>query len=307
MIRIADDILRMQRLGFLEKLLYDRTTKQNILWGTDAHAALGEDFLRDREIHESLITGDHSGVIKTRAEKEKSQQNDRTRQHGEVSTPFWVCKKMNDYADEEWFGRKGIFDIESNSEGHIEFPKGKTWTAYVDSRRLEITCGEAPFLVSPYDASTGEEIPLKERTGILDRKLRIVNENTREEETWLKWTFRAFEASYGYEFQGDNLLIARINFIRTFEDYLSARWGRSPTEKEYQRLVKIITWNLWQMDGLTGRIPYSRPEEEFYQMSLFDFMEGPHEETEENSQPGCRIYDWRAKKSVEYNSLKAEG
>ena len=60
------------------------------------------------------------------------------------------------------------------------------------STRLEIACGEAPYLVSRYDMSTGELIvPPYRRIGILDRKLRIVDENTDTKEEWLKWAFRA--------------------------------------------------------------------------------------------------------------------
>ena len=33
---------------------------------------------------------------------------------------------------------------------------------YVDLRWLEITCGEAPYMVTRYDTVTGEEIPLSE-------------------------------------------------------------------------------------------------------------------------------------------------
>lgn len=58
----------------------------------------------------------------------------------------------------------------------------------MDSKRLEITCGEAPYIVSRYDAATGEIIPIERRIGILDRKLRVVNENTETEEDWLFWT-----------------------------------------------------------------------------------------------------------------------
>ena len=53
---------------------------------------------------------------------------------------------------------------------------------------------EAPFLASRYDVETGEVLPVSERIGLLDRKLRAVNENTRTEEEWLKWAFRAFGA-----------------------------------------------------------------------------------------------------------------
>lgn len=61
-------------------------------------------------------------------------------------------------------------------ETPVQFPacKGRTpaWVQYVQSRRLEVTCGEAPFLASRYDAATGEMIPVARRIGILDRKLR---------------------------------------------------------------------------------------------------------------------------------------
>lgn len=119
---------------------------------------------------------------------------------------------MNSYLDEEWFGRKEVFN-HSNPDHTWEVTQGTiikhgdpSWQDYVDSRRLEITCGEAPFLVSRYDASTGKLIlPPNKRIGLLDRKLRIVAENTYFYPEWLEWTTKAFESIYGYEYQGDNL------------------------------------------------------------------------------------------------------
>ena len=49
---------------------------------------------------------------------------------------------------------------------------------YVISKRIEITCGEAPYLVSRYDTVTGKKIDVVDRVGLLDRKLRVINENT---------------------------------------------------------------------------------------------------------------------------------
>ncbi len=305
-IGIQDEILRLHSLGILDGLLQDKTTKTNILWATDIYQEWGAEYQRDKEIHSSLITGQNSGVIKTRARKEMEMQSQRTRKHGEVSTPSWVCRKMNDYADEVWFGRPDVFNKKGVPPEKMEFPKGKSWKGYVDSRRLEITCGEAPFLVNRYDVSTGEIIRVEDRIGILDRKLRVVNENTKEEEDWLEWTCRAFEATYGYEFQGDNILIARVNLLMTFEEYLMERWRRKPSRKEYQRILKIIVWNLWQMDGLTGTIPYCIAEDEFQQMTLFDYFEKEEEETEQQGPPLCRIYDWRSKCSLEYIKMSEE-
>ena len=135
---------------------------------------------------------------------------------------------MNDYADEVWFGAKEVFFKDGTPTAAVEFPKGKRWERYVDSRRLEITCGEAPYLVSRYDVETGEAIPIRERVGLLDRKLRVVGENTQTEAEWLEWAARAFWATYGYEFQGDNVLIARVNLLMTFEECRSGGNGSQP-------------------------------------------------------------------------------
>ncbi len=287
-LNIQDDILKLHSLGFLDKLLTDKTTGKRIMWATDAYFGLGSRYGRNEEITPELITGPNASVIKTRARKEMEQQSSRTRQHGEVSTPLWVCRKMCDYADEMW-GSKA------------------RWQKYVDARVLEITCGEAPFLVSRYDVETGEIIPVLDRIGLLDRKLRTVNENAQTEEEWLKWAFRAFHATYGYEFQGDNLLIARVNLLMTFEEYLWERWRRKPTFSEYGKLITVIVWNVWQMDGLHGTIPYSTAEEEFRQFNLFEFLDGMAEHDEENKQPHCRVYNWLGGESVEYSALPIRG
>ena len=307
-INIQDDILKIQASGLLDRLLVDKTTKRNIMWATDAHSALGTKYERNEEITSDLVTGRNAGVIKTRARKEMEQQMERTRQHAEVFTPLWICNKMNNYADEVWFGKENIFFQDGKPTDRVIFPEENDWKRYVDSRRMEITCGEAPYLVSRYNVETGEAIPIKNRIGILDRKLRIVNENTETEESWLKWTERAFQATYGYEFQGDNLLIARVNLFMTFEEYMQERWQRKPTIQEYKKIAKVIVWNIWQMDGLTGTIPYSTIEEKYHQMNLMEVLGLEAEHKEENKQPPCRIFDWRGKGcSIEFLSLQRKG
>lgn len=70
---------------------------------------------------------------------------------------------------------------------------------YVDELRMEITCGEAPYLVSHYNATTVKIIPLKQRIGLLDHKLRVVEENSNNETDWLTWSKREFfESIYGF-------------------------------------------------------------------------------------------------------------
>lgn len=289
-INIQDDILKLHSLGLLDKLLTDKTTGKRIMWATDAYTDLGSRYGRNEEIRPELITGTNSSVIKPRARKEMEQQSSRTRQRGEVFTPLWVCEKMCAYADEMWDSKAG-------------------WQKYVDARVLEITCGEAPFLVSRYDAESGEAIPVFKRIGLLDRKLQAVNENAKTEEEWLKWAYRAFHSTYGYEFQGDNLLIARVNLLMTFEEYLLDRWKRKPTLSEYGKLITVIIWNIWQMDGLTGTIPYGTAEEEYQQYDFFHLLEGfDAEQDEEDKQPPCRVRKWRGDGlSFEFMKLPARG
>lgn len=291
----------------LDLLLQDKSTKKNIIWATDTYEELGEGFTDKVQMNVNLLLW-RTNLIRPRIQKSQEAQLQRTRKKAEVFTPAWLCNRMNNYCDEDWFGRAGVFNIENEdhtwtaTEGKIEFPKRKKWQHYVDSRRLEITCGEAPYLVSRYDVSTGELIvPPIRRVGMLDRKLRIVNENTDTYDDWLKWTIRAFESVYGYEYQGDNVLIARINLLLTFVDYYEERWEKKPDSQLLQQLANKIVWNVWQMDGMKDTVPLGKLYEEFPQMTFFD--------TEDNNKNGqeavpCRIFDWRAKKSVLFKKLK---
>ena len=292
----------------LKTLLKDRTTGQNIIFATDAY-----DNIEFATPITAKLLLDDSVDIRPRVSKSMEEQNIRTRKKAEVFTPSWICNKMNNHCDTEWFGHEDVFNIEQEhewvpTEEKIEFPEGETWKDYVDSKRLEITCGEAPYLVSRYDAATGEVISIQKRIGILDRKLRIVNENTQTRKTWQQWVYRAFESVYGYEYQGDNLLIARINLLETFCEYLRDRWRVEPTYPELKRIARIISWNIWQMDGIHGVVPFTGIIHEAEQdEGLHEFMEMPNTFEIEESQPeivDCKIYDWREDKELTYKSMR---
>ncbi len=297
-------------VSLLDLLLQDKSTKKNIIWATDTYEELGHGFTDKEQIDRTLLL-QHAGMIKPRIQKSQEEQVSRTRKKAEVFTPTWLCNYMNNYCDQEWFGRKDVFNIEKEdhtwevNESFIAFSKPKNWKQYVDSRRLEITCGEAPYLVSRYDVSTGERIvPPKRRIGLLDRKLRIVNENASDHDEWCKWATRAFESCYGYEYQGDNLLIARVNLLLTFVDYYRERFEKDPEEKLLREVANKIAWNLWQMDGLKDTVPLGKPYEEFHQMSLFDMFPGESGAVEEPEAIPCKIYDWRRDNSVLFRTLK---
>ena len=171
---------------------------------------------------------------------------------------------------------------------------------------MEVACGEAPYLVSRYDTVSGQEIPISERIGLLDRKLRIVNENAENDDEWYEWTIRAFQSCYGYDFQGDNVLLARENLLYTFIEYYQERMKKYPSLLQIKKVANIVAWNIWQMNGITMTAPFSLAETVYKQISIFDLLE--IENTEEKPEPEsdeipCRIFDWRSNKSIEFRSM----
>ena len=70
-------------------------------------------------------------------------------------------------------------------------------------------------------------------------------------------------------------------------------------ENILKKLANIISWNLWQMDGLTDNVPFGAPAGEPSQMSFLE------EREEKESEPvACRIFDWKANKSQTFVSMK---
>ena len=230
----------------LNILLRDHTTGMNIFWATHDYEALGSEYDYHSQILPELITGEHGMVIRPRVLKSKEKQTDRSKDMAEVFTPSWICDAQNNLVEASLLSPQRVED----------------WMGYVRTTCLEITCGEAPYLVSRYDATTGEPIPLEKRIGLLDRKLRAVSKNTKTSEEWLEWAEVAYKNVYGYEWQGDNLLLARQNLLFSFIEYYQAKFATIPPEESILRIAEIISWNLWQMDGLRGVPPdYPSPGE----------------------------------------------
>lgn len=291
----------------LKMLLKDMTTGKNIIFATDSYSKTNPKITEKTQITESLVKSIGNRMLQLRVVKSEDQQMERMRKKAEVFTPAWICNKMNNHCDKEWFGRGNVFNVEEGRDWKpvlepIPFIGTKTWEKYVDSKRLEIACGEAPYIVSRYDVTTGDEIRLDMRIGILDRKLRVISENTTSEKEWFKWVVRAFQSVYGYEFQGDNLLIARVNLLLTFVDYLEDRWKRKPTDYELKRITNIIVWNIWQMDGITGAVPFFKAKDKCRLPSKHDC--NVEISSAEKEAFDCKIYDWRSNEALTYRSLK---
>lgn len=213
----------------LEILLKDRTTGQNIIWGTDQY---GYDPKSPIEISQ-IISGD---IIKPRVLKSQEDQKSRTDSKAEVYTPIEIIKKMNDSVD---------------SDDDVE--------AYLKRKVLEVTCGEAPYLVSRYDVSTGKMIPLSERQGLLDRKMKRLNELsvTKDRNHWKICALYALQSTYGYEWQGDSLLLARENILYDMYDWYEEKFKEVMSDEMVNEFANIISYNIFQMDGVTMCVPYS--------------------------------------------------
>ncbi|MBE6143934.1 MAG: restriction endonuclease subunit M [Erysipelotrichaceae bacterium] len=318
-IDIKENYIKEYEPKLLEILLEDHSTDKNIIWATDDYEHHGEGYEKTSRIFPKLITGDNGEIIKPRIKKTDNQKTTRSRDSGEVFTPSWICNKQNNLIDEKWFNRENVFNQENgetwetNNE-KIKFPKGKIWQDYILDTRLEITCGEAPYIVSRYDAVTGEFININNRIGLLDRKLRIVSENTDEQNDWLYWAKKSFENIYAFEFQGDNLLLARENILFTFVDYFVEKFDENPEYNLLYEIAEIISWNIFQMDALKYVVPFSCQNGKKKIPTLLGFEEVEIEcigckkdQISKHNGTYCKIKDWDTGKTIKFIDLIKEG
>lgn len=245
----------------LRLLLRDRTTQRNIMWATDSYKELGKGFKPSDVIKPDIITQVDSIII-PRVLKAKEEQKSRTKGKAEVFTPVWIIKKQNDLVNDEY--------------------KDRPLNQYLETMWLEITCGEAPYMCTRYDTVTGEAVALKDRVGFVDRKLQRLSKDVDDKQTWIEKARKAYRYSYGYEYQGDSLFLARENLIQTYIDYYVAKFGENPSGDELKRIAKIISFNVFQMDGLKYTLPAV---------------------TDELGSIKVNIRDWKKREMVSFESL----
>ncbi len=298
-------------------LLQDHSTKKNIVWGTDNYKANGKDYHAEDTMKLSSISGKMKKLIKPRTCKSEREQKKRSKDMAEVFTPSWICNFQNNAVDEKWFGHKDAFNKDGGKTWipteKVVFDNGKTWQDYVKDLRLEITCGEAPYLTSRYDATNGEQIPVKMRTGLLDRKLRVISENVEDEQEWAEWTKVALKSVYGFDFQGDNVLLARENLFVDVLEFFRDKFSK-PFENGYaDEIAQIISWNIFQMDGMKYVVPYTCHNEEGEGQMSLDFLTGESVMPEKSECPGCKtgdnsrhngvyakVMDWEKNRTVKF-------
>lgn len=278
---ISKDIIRKQMPDIVDLLLIDRTTstpkqKRNIIWATESYIQHGKNYAATSQIKLDLITGDREQIIIPRALKSQQIQQQRTRSKAEVFTPTWIVKKQNDAIDSNYLDD----DL----------------ATYVKRKWLELTCGEAPYMVSRYDMETGEIINLVDRVGFVDRKLQRINAEIDDKTEWQLRVKDAYQSSYGFEWSGDSLLLARENLLYTYRDYYVAKWFKNPTHSLLKQVAEIISYNVFQMDGLQYIIPLSGKQEKTIknQLAFFD-DESTENQAIVESGKRVKIMNWETK------------
>ena len=280
---ILESIIREQMPRILDILLIDRTTSsinknKNIIWANDNYISYGsKDYSAIAQIKPEMITGENGELIMPRALKSRNQQKERTKSKAEVFTPIWIVKKQNDVIDNNY--------LEDDTK------------TYARRKWLEITCGEAPYMATRYDMETGDIIPLSERVGFVDRKLARINKEISDKAEWQQLVELAYKSCYGFEWSGDSLLLARENLLYTYRDYYFVKWNEEPLYGLFEKIAEIISYNIFQMDGLKYIIPLSEKKEKIIevQMSIFD-NEKPEERWMIKPGKRVKIMNWDTNK-----------
>lgn len=254
----------------MKLLLKNNNTNRNIVWATENYQYQG--FMPQDEISIEDVA-----IIQPRIQKERKIQLKRTKEKAEVFTPTTVVHQQVDEVIENFIDNRFI---------------NSTW--------LEITCGEAPYITSRYDVTSGRFIECDQRVGFLDKKLNLVSKSILEKNQWMECVQKIYQKTYGYEFHGDSLLLARENLLLTFIDYYKEKFNEYPDTQEIEIIADIISKNIIQADGLTGFVPFSEVKviPKLQQLSLFD-------DIEEVVEPQiAQFYDWS---SNHYKQLYGQG
>lgn len=224
--------------SIVKSLVLDKNSGSRIVFGTDIYSSFGEHFGQADTLNASVLA-------------EINLQPGINRRYLMDFVSSEQCKAANDAYDD-------ASDISGESG----------WYEYIETITVEKDCGEAPYTISRYDASTGEIIPIDKRFGVLDRKMMRINNKAASIEGWQELTETAFKSTYGCEQRGDLLVIARINMLMSYVDYYMEKWKCEPELFRLRSIANILCWNFWQ-----------------------------------NSDDDCRTYDWKSHSSCNLAEL----
>lgn len=120
---------------------------------------------------------------------------------------------------------------------------------------LEITAGEAPHMATRYDVETGEIVPLTKRVGFVDRKLKRINAEVDDKAEWQRLVLKRINQVMVLSGVVTHFyLLGKIFFTHT-EIIIFKNGSKNQLMACLVNIAKIISYNLFQMDGLKYIIP----------------------------------------------------
>lgn len=159
------------------------------------------------------------------------------------------------------FGKDSLIPIEQVKKDNDEMfdVTGKSSEEIICMKSFERHCNDAPHTVSLYDESTGDIVMLPFREGLLDRKMALINSLplTHDETNWKVCTSNALMSSYGYEYRGDHLYMARRNILCDVIDWYEDKFGKDIGVDMMKEFADIISRNFVQMNESRGCIPFT--------------------------------------------------
>lgn len=207
---------------------------------------------------------------------EKEELLNRTQKNGmpteaEEQAAFQKWDRELNRLDEEWFGRENPFSIQTDDgwsarKEKIHFDDPFHWKKYLNLQVYvpHLNCGEALTF-----SGAENEVPFEERTGALDRTLRLLNENVRSESEWQKRAEAALARILGFEKDPRKLFRARLCILESCREAFENRFGHLPSLKNEKTLAIVIAANFFQTEDEQNTIPFAE-RKEVQQLSLFE-------------------------------------
>lgn len=268
-------------LNILNIILFDRSASRDLVFATSMYKIHGELYKEDGYITPKLISGKMKNLIKPKINK-KPSDIDRVK----LIFDSWRFNVDNDKHNFK-FDCNNVFGDELGSCLNVE-----DWKNSISKKILIMECEEATCLVTRYNLETKEVIEPFKRRGILDKRLNLINQNINDEKEWYDMVLVAYKSIYGFDYRGDNVLLARENLLHDFVDNYRYKFYKDPSEEQLIEVAKIVSWNIWQMDALKFVIPFSciNIRKEDFQLSIF---EDENEALTGNWCMGCRFDDFK--------------
>lgn len=292
-------------LNILNILLFDRSSSRDLVWGTSMYKLHGDLYKEDSYITPKLISGKMKNLIKPKISKKQSDM-DRVK----LIFDSWRFNVDNDNKHNFKFDCNNVFGEEVESCFNDE-----EWKNSISKKILVMECGEATCFVNRYNLEAKEVIEPFKRKGILDKRLSSINQNVDDEKEWYDMVLVAYKSIYGFDYRGDNVLLARENLLHDFVDNYKYKFDKYPSEDKLIEIAKIASWNIWQMDALKFVIPFSciNIKKEDFQLSIFedenDALSGNwcmgcrFDDFKRHNGTYCKIKDWDTNKIIKFVNL----